>query len=146
MSSTLLYHEIFAEFEKAEKRSEKIDVLRKNADRNFLNFLGMVFNENIVFDVEIPEYKSSNDPAGLNVSYLHNEIDRMYRFIVGHPRRPGGLTPKRQKELLLQVLESLHKEEADLLVRCIQKDLKIPFLTRKLVKDAFPFIDLGEDE
>jgi hypothetical protein len=142
--NNLMYHEIFELFEKTEKRSDKIEVLRKNADNNFVQFLIMSFNPNVKFDVEIPEYKSSVDPAGLNILYLHNEVTKMYRFIVDHPRRAAGLTQEKQKSLLTSVLEALHKDEASLLVRCIQKDLKIPFLTKKLVREAFPDIDLGE--
>jgi hypothetical protein len=140
-----LFFEIFEKFEKAEKRADKIELLRKNADSNFIEFLIIAFNPNIEFDVEIPDYKPSPDPAGLNYLYLHSEVKKLYRFIKGHPNRSPNLTPKRQKELLLQVLEGLHKDDAELLVRCIKKDLRIPFLTKKLVKEAFPGIDLGED-
>jgi hypothetical protein len=142
MKSNLMYHEVFALFEKAEKRADKIEVLRTHADKNFLEFLIAAFDKNIVFDVEIPEYKSSLDPAGLNVLYLHNEIPKMYLYIVGHPRRPAGYGGAKQSNKLASILEGLHAEEADLMVRCIKKDLKIPFLTPKLIKDAFTGIDL----
>jgi len=138
-----MYHEVIELFEKAEKRSEKIEILRKYADINFLLFLKMCFDPKIHFDVEIPVYKPSIIPAGLNDLYLHGEIRRMYRFIKGHPQRPVGLTPSKQKSLFISLLEALHKEEADLLIRCVKKDLKIPFLTPKLIKEAFPDIDLG---
>jgi hypothetical protein len=140
-----LFFEIFEKFEKAEKRADKIETLRRNADSSFIQFLIISFHPNIEFDVQIPDYKPSNDPAGLNYLYLHAEVNKLYRFIKNHPNRSPNLTPQRQKELLLQVLEGLHKSEADLLVRCIKKDLRIPFLTPKLIKDAFPGIDLGED-
>ena len=140
-----LFFEIFEKFEKAEKRAEKIEVLRKSADSNFIEFLIIAFNPKIEFDVEIPEYKPSHDPAGLNYLYLHVEVRKLYRFIKNHPNRSPNLTPKRQKELLLQVLEGLHKREAELLVRCIKKDLRVPFLTFKLIREAFPGIDLGEE-
>jgi len=42
----------------------------------------------------------------------------------------------------LVILESLHKEEAFLLVRMLRKDLAIKFLTPKLIKEAFPDIDI----
>jgi len=142
--NNLLYHEIFELFEKTDKRADKIEVLRKHSDRNFISFLEYAFNPSIVFDVEIPDYKPSKDPAGLNYVYLHNEIAGMYRFIVGHPKRSPNLESRRQKILLLQVLEGLHAEEASLLIKCIGKDLKIPFLTKKLVKEAFPNINIGE--
>lgn len=140
----LMYHEIFALFEKTEKRADKINVLRKyGGDKNFQEFLIAVFNPNVIFDVEIPEYKPSTEPAGLNILYLHNEVPRLYRFIVGHPRRQPGLTASKQRSLLIPLLEALHKDEADLLIRCFKKELNISFLTPKLVKEAFPGIDLG---
>lgn len=139
-----LFFEIFEKFEKAEKRADKIEVLRKNSDKNFVDFLVLAFHSEIEFDVQIPEYKPSLDPAGLNYLYLHNEIRKLYRFVKNHPNRPQNLTPKRQTELLLQVLEGLHKNEAELLIRCMKKDLRIPFLTPKLIREAFPGINLGE--
>ena len=54
MSSNLLYHEILELFQKTEKRSEKIELLRKHADKNFLTFLVYAFDPKIEFDVEIP--------------------------------------------------------------------------------------------
>ena len=141
--NSLLYHEIFELFNKTEKRADKINILRIHGDNNLREFLIAAFNPNVVFDVEISEYKSAVEPEGLNILYLHNEVQRLYRFIVGHPRRPPGLTSTKQKGLLTMVLESLHKSEAELLIRCIKKDLHIPFLTPKLIKEAFPGIDLG---
>lgn len=139
-----LFFEVFEKFEKAEKRADKIEILRKNGDVNFTDFLILAFHPEIEFEVEIPAYKPSKDPAGLNYLYLHNEVKKLYRFIKNHPKKPQGLTEKRQKELLLQLLEGLHKNEAELLVRCMKKDLRIPFLTPKLIKEAFPGINLGD--
>lgn len=144
MSSNLLYYEIFDLFIKTEKRSDKIDVLRKYSDKNFQTFLTYAFDSRIEFDVEIPIYRPSVVPAGLNEAYLHNEVQKMYRFIKNHPKRPNGLTPQKQKNLLIVVLECLHQREAELMIGCIKKDLRIPFLTVKLIRDAFPNIDLGE--
>ena len=142
MNSNLMYHEVFALFEKAEKRADKINVLRTHGDKNFAEFLLAAFDKNIVFDVEIPTYKPSVDPAGLNVLYLHNEVPKMYLYIKNHPRRPEGYGGVKQSNKLASILEALHAEEADLMVRCIQKDLKIPFLTPKLINEAFPGIGL----
>jgi hypothetical protein len=69
-------------------------------------------------------------------------MQKMYRFIVNHPSRAKELTGKKQTSLLLVVLESLHKDEASLLVKLIKKDLGIKFLTPKLIKEAFPDIDI----
>jgi hypothetical protein len=142
MSSDLLYSEIMEKFEKAQTKEERLQVLRKNGHDRFKQFLIMAFNPFIKFDVEIPNYRPSVEPAGLNFTYLDTEMQKMYRFIVNHPSRAKELTGKKQTSLLLVVLESLHKDEAALLVKVIKKDLGIKFLTPKLVKEAFPDIDI----
>jgi len=141
MNSNLMYHEVFELFEKTDKRADKINVLRTHGDNNFKQFLLAAFDANIVFDVEIPEYKPSIDPAGLNMLYLHNEIPKMYLYIVGHPRRPEGYGGPKQSNKLASILEGLHKDEAELMVRCIKKELGIPFLTPKLIREAFPDLE-----
>ena len=133
MSSEKLYSEIFEDFDKATTKEERIAVLRKNYHPRFAEFLQMVFHPNIKFDVLIPNYRPAQEPAGLNFSYLDTEISKLYRFIEGHPKRPSGLTPEKQTSILLVILESLHKHEAELLVKTIKKDLGIKFLTPKLL-------------
>ena len=75
-----LYSEIFDLFQNAETRKQKIEVLKKFDHPTFKEFLNYAFNPEIVFDVEIPEYKPSFDPAGLNQTYLDDEIQRTYQI------------------------------------------------------------------
>ena len=143
MSSSKLYSEILEDFEKAQTKQEKIDVLRKN-DHHFLReFFTIAMHPGIKIDVNIPEYKPSIDPAGLNHTYLDQEMRKMYLYMVGHPKRPVGLTPEKQTKQLLVTLSALHKDEAALLVKMLQKNLGVKFLTPKLVQEAFPGLDLG---
>jgi hypothetical protein len=142
MSSELLYSEIMDKFEKAQTKEERLQILRRNGDERFKQFLIMSFNPYVKFDVQIPNYRPAVEPAGLNYAYLDTEMPKMYRFIENHKLRPAGLTGKKQSSLLLVILESLHKEEAFLLVRMLRKDLAIKFLTPKLIKEAFPDIDI----
>jgi hypothetical protein len=142
MSSEKLFSEIFEEFDLAETRSQKIAVLKKYDHPRFRDFLAISMNPSFEFDVEVPNYRPAPEPAGLNYAYLDTEVPRLYRFIKNHPKRTSNITPEKQKSLLTVVLESLHKDEADLLVRCIKRDLNIKFLTPKLVKEAFPDINV----
>lgn len=146
MSSELLYSEIFEKFETLPTRAEKIEYLRKVANKPFIEFLTGAFNPNVQFDVDIPDYRPSFDPPGLSMTYLDAEMQRIYRFVVGHPRRPENLSAKKKSELLLVVLESLHKDEAKLLVDLLTKKVKIKGLTPKLVTEAFPEIYVGDLE
>ena len=143
MSAEVLYSEIFDEYKKLTDKSEQVALLRKHDHQRFRYFLQLAFNKKIKFDVDIPTYRPAPEPAGLNFTYLDIEMAKMYRFISEHPKRPQGLTPEKQKSLILVVLESLHKDEAELLVNLIKKDLGIPTLTKKIVQEAFPDLDLG---
>jgi hypothetical protein len=140
MSAEKLYSEIFEEFDNAKNKAERIAVLRKYDHARFREFLNYVFNPNIKFDVEIPNYRIAVEPAGLNYTYLSAEMPKMYRFIVGHPMRADGLSSTKQKQLLAVILESLHKDESALLVKLLKKNLGIKHLNLNLVLEAFPGI------
>lgn len=137
MIEARLFTEIFAEFEQAETKADKMKVIRKYWHPSLKLFLEYAFNPNIIFDVKIPEkWRPAIEPAGLNVSYLDMEMPRLYRFIKDHPNRAEGLTPEKQTKLLLVVLESLHPTESELLLKMFKKKLDVKGLTVKLVKEA----------
>lgn len=142
MSAEKLYSEIFADFETALTRQTKISILQKHDHVQFRNFLAMAFNPDIKFEVDIPNYRPAPEPAGLNYTYLNLEVPKLYRFIKDHPKLTSEISPEKKKSLLVVILESLHKDEADLLVRLIKKDLNIKGLTPKIIQEAFPGINL----
>ena len=139
-----LYSEILAEFDTAPTRADKIAVLHKNDHPRFRTFLAIVYNPEFVFEVEVPVYRPAIEPAGLNYTYLDIEVPRLYRFIKNHPKLEGAvLDEKRKKSLLTTTLESLHKDEAELLVKAItKKDLGVKYLTTKIIKEAYPDINI----
>lgn len=137
MIEARLFSEIFAEFDAAETKAEKQEILRNYWHPTVKMFLEYALNPNIKFDVIPPAtYRPAVEPAGLNVSYLDMEMPKLYRFIEGHPQRPPGLTPEKQTKLLAIVLESLHPSESELLLKMIKKDLGIKGLTIKFVQEA----------
>lgn len=141
--SDKLYSEIIEEFNKATNKSERIAVLQKYDNKNFRDFLVAAFNETVQFDVELPEtYRPAIEPAGLNYTYLSLEVPKLYRFVKDHPKRASNLSEKKKTDLFRVILESLHKDEARLLVNVVQKKLEVKFLTSNLVKEAFPNIQI----
>jgi hypothetical protein len=68
---------------------------------------------------------------------LDLEVDKLYRFIRNDPKRPEGLTPDKQRQLLVVILESLHVDEADLLVKVMTNKFNVPYLTKGLITEAF---------
>jgi hypothetical protein len=142
MSATKLFSEILDDFTKAETKKDRIEVLQKNDHHTFRSFLILAFNKNIEFDVEIPNYRPAPEPAGLNYTYLDMEMNKIYRFIKDHPKRSQNLTNDKKKSLLVVILESLHKDEANLMVKMFKKKLDIKFLTPALIKEAYPGINV----
>lgn len=138
MIKNKLFFEILDEFQKAETKTDRINILKKYDDPRLRTFLVYALEPTIVFDVEIPNYRPAVEPAGLNFTYLDNEMPKAYRFIKDHVQRPQGLTKEKQKSLLVVILESLHKDEAELFVRMVKKDLDIKHLTKKLIQEAYP--------
>jgi len=132
-------YEIFTEFKNAPTRENKINVLRKNNSYALQNVLKGGLAPYVEFSVkELPEYKKQDIPPGMSYSSLHHEIGRAYIFEVGNPKVSPNLTDKRKNEILLQMLEVLETEEAEVFGNMLMKDLKVPGLTLDLVQEAFP--------
>ncbi len=139
MSSEKLYSEIFEEFEKATTKQERLSILRREGDERFRFFLQLVFNPAIEFDIALPDrYRPAKEPAGLNYAYLDTQMPKMYRFIKNHPMRPEGFTAEKTTQQILVMLESLHRDEAALILKVLKKEFKIKNLTANLVREAFP--------
>lgn len=138
--SNVLFSEIFDEFNHANGREARIAVLHKYGSNVwFREFLNYAFNPRIQFEItEVPIYKPAVEPAGLNFTSLSNEMRRLYIFILGHPKRVAKLDAKKEARILNVLLSSLHKDEAELLVKLFTKSLGIKYLTARLVKEAFP--------
>jgi hypothetical protein len=132
-----LFSEIFDEFRNATTKQDRIAVLKKYDHPSFRKFLFYIFSPDIEFDVMIPKYRPAPEPAGLNYTYLDLEVDRLYRFIRNDPKRPEGLTADKQRQLFVVILESLHADEADLLVQVITNKFNVPYLTKGLMTEAF---------
>lgn len=132
-----LFSEIFDEFRNATTKQDRIAVLKKYDHPSFRKFLFYIFSPDIEFDVMIPKYRPAPEPAGLNYTYLDLEVDRLYRFIRNDLKRPEGLTADKQRQLFVVILESLHADEADLLVQVVTNKFNVPYLTKGLITEAF---------
>ncbi len=136
----MLFSEIIEEFNKANGREARVAVLQKyGVNPWFREFLNYAFNPRIRFDIgQIPTYKPAPEPAGLNFTNLSNEFRRLYIFVDGHPKRTAKLDAKHEERILNVLLSSLHKDEAELLVKLFSKNLGVKYLTARIVKEAFP--------
>lgn len=131
-------YEVFEQFGKAKTKEDRIDVLRSNDCYALRNVLMGAFHPSVEFTVnDIPKFKREPVPAGMSYSHMTDALSRVYLFTKGNPKVPPNLSDKRKIELLIQILESLEEKEADVFAGMLKKDLKIPYLTPKLVNEAF---------
>ena len=131
--------ELFKEFEKLKSRREKCGFLWDHKENGILTaVLQGAFDPNIKWHItDMPEYTPDDAPIDVNPSSLFSEIPKCTIFAIGHPKGEG-VKPARMKELLIQVLESMHKDESDLYVGMLKKKLKVKGLTESIVLEVFP--------
>jgi hypothetical protein len=129
---------IFQVLEQASKLKgveEKINFLRANNSPALQTILKYALDPTIVWDLPTgaPPFKPCPYPA--QEMRLMAETRRLYLFVKGgNP----NLTKLKRESLYIELLESVHPEDANLLISV--KDKKIPYkgITIKLIKEAFP--------
>ena len=131
--------ELFKEFEKLKSRKEKCGFLWDHKENGTLTaVLQGAFDPNIKWHItDFPKYTPDVGPIGVNPSSLFDVIPKCTIFAIGHPKGEG-VKPSRMKELLIQVLESMHKDESDVYVGMLKKKLKVKGLTESIVLEVFP--------
>ena len=133
-------HELFDKFALLTTKNERINFLQQSKSPIFLQYLKNAFDPSIqYYNSKFPDlYIEPTDMLpGIEYSTIAQELRRAYLFQKGNPTA-DSLTEQKRKELLTQILESLHPREADFFVRMLSKNLKVPFLTNNLVNEAFP--------
>lgn len=132
-------YEIFTEFQTQPTRQGKIQVLRDNMTTEMQCVLRGAFHPQIKYLVdEIPPYKTSDALPGLGWTSIGHEMDRVYLFEAGNPKRPANLKERRMYDILIQMLESMEAREAKVFAGMLTKNLNIPGLDYAIVKEAVP--------
>lgn len=133
-------YEIFDEFVKAPSKDAKLGILKQNWSPTLELVLQLAYHPNIKWKIKgkYPEgYKREEQPPGMSYSSLSTELRRLYIFQEGNPTAER-LTPKKQEELLVVLLESLEPREADVVIGIFKKDLGVKGLTYRFIRDNIP--------
>jgi hypothetical protein len=132
-------YEVFDEFEAATSKKEKMKVLEKNLSKTLVQVLELTYHPQYQWLVnDLPEnYKVPDTLPGLSLNRLGTELRKLYLFRKGD-NTAEKLTPAKQNELLIQLLESLEPREAEVIVGIFKKDQGVKGLDYKFVKEAFP--------
>ena len=133
-----LFSEILDRVHKAKTKDKKVEILQKYKSDALKMFLKAAFDPKIewVFpEGEVP-YTPNDSPAGTDHTLLIQESKKLWRFIKG----ADNTTRQAQKEnMFFQMLEGLHKDEAQLLVNAKDKKLHQIYkgLSGNVVREAF---------
>ena len=137
---TVYISELLKGIAKAKSRKEKKTLLEQYKTNNIFKFvLQGAFDPSIVWNVPkaLPKYKKDDAPIGLSETSLFTVMPKCSMFVKGHPKSIN-LKEKRIKELLIQMLESMHPDESLIFEQMLKKKLKVKGLTEKLVLEVFP--------
>ena len=137
--------QILEQTSELKSNEEKINFLRTNGSVALQQIFKYALDPSIVWDLPqgAPPYTPCIYPA--QEMRLMSEARRLYLFIRGgNP----NLTKIKREALYIELLESIHPEDAKLLISI--KDKKIPYkgITLKIIKEAFPNLieDIFPDE
>ena len=133
-----LISEVLTEASKLSKKEERVAFLRQNRSPALLDMLRIAFDDDVVTVLPkgAPTYRKDDAPAGYEYLNLHRGHKRFKYFFKGPIA--NDIKPLRREGMFLSLLESLHGDEADLLIAAKDKSLKYKGITKKLVQDAFP--------
>tara|TARA_R100000951_G_C2509522_1_gene139972 strand:+ start:21 stop:497 length:477 start_codon:yes stop_codon:yes gene_type:complete len=139
---TPLLSEVLKKVHNAKTKDKKVAVLREHDSEPLRMVLKSSFDPNIVWEMPsgaVP-YQANEAPEGTEHNVLRRESKKLYRFIKGG----DPALPRAKKEnLFIQMLEGLHKSEAELIVNAKDKKLHQVYkgLSAAVVKEAFDWND-----
>ena len=138
----LLMHEVLQKVSNAKTKAQKVKLLEGYNTPALRAILIANFDESVISmlpDGEVP-YKKNEAPEGTEHTLLAQEYRKLYLFFKGG----ANISQTRRETLFIQLLEGLHKGEAEVL--CLVKDKRIGKrwkITRQCVEQAFPSIQWG---
>ena len=138
-----LITEILQKVSSAKTKAEKVDILQEYNNDGLRAVLIINFDESLKFllpEGEVP-FTANDAPAGTDHTRLDHEYRGLYRYFKGGD---SSIKSMKREQLFVQLLEGLHKDEADMLVLACNKDLQSKYrVTKAVVQEAFPSIEWG---
>ena len=133
-----LISDIFKEVEKVSGRKAKIAKLQEyQNNKTFMQILEAVSDVRVVFELPegTPPFNTPEDMID-NTGGLYQEIRKMYIFTKN--QRSAQIHQIKRERIFIEMLESIHPEDAKLMIGVISKKLPYKGITTKLIEEAFP--------
>ena len=141
-SGKLLFHEVLTKVNNAKDKPKKVAVLRQHDSPGLRRIIKGSFDPNITWDLPegSPPFIANEAPEGTEHSLLENESKKFWHFVTG---ADTSTSRTRKETLFVQILEALHKGEAEVAIRMKDKELHKHYkgLSAAVVKEAFSWND-----
>ena len=141
-SGNLLISEIFTKINNAKDKPKKIEILKQNNKPALRQILKGAFDPKIEWELPegIPPYIENDVPAGTEHTLLMTESKKLWHFVKG---ADPSLSKLRKETMFIQMLEGLHKDEAQVMLAVKNNTLNKMYkgLTADMVKEAFGWND-----
>ncbi len=134
----LLIPEVFKKLEDLTKKEEKISLLKEHNHPALLDILRVAFDADIVSVLPkgAPPYQPDDAPEGYSPTSLFKTHKQFKYFFKGPVATDAK--PIRREGIFLNIIESMHPTESEVLISAKDKNLKVKGLTKALIDEAFP--------
>lgn len=140
----LMISEVLRKAHNAKTKAEKIKILQDNNTQTLRSIFIINFDETVVPRVPLGEdvpYSPNEAPKGTEHTLLEQEGKKLYRFFRGGD---DTLPSMKIESMFIQMLEGLHQEESEVLIKAVNKTLHKKYrITKAVVSEAFPSIEWG---
>ena len=134
----LLIPEVFERFESLTKKEDKVKLLKENNHPALQDILRINFDADVVsvLPAGAPPYEKDDAPKGYSSNSLF-KLHKQFKYFFKGPIA-NQAEPIRREGIFLNILETMHPRESQLLIDAKDKKLKIKGLTKALIDEAFP--------
>ena len=128
--------ELFEMLDLIDKADDPVTIVKQlgNTYSSFTDYLRCVFDEKIQFN--LPEGKPPYHPAKEPASTWHKQHMQLGYWVKG--LKGDEVNAIRREKMFLDCLESVHPEDALILVEMVSKKTTSEKLTREVVDEALP--------
>ena len=113
--NVVLFSEVLTKVNNAKDKPKKVAVLKEFDNAPLRQVLKGAFDPSIKWDLPDgnPPFIANEAPIGTEHGLLRNEAKRLWHFVTGADNQ---LTKTQKETMFIQILEGLHKNEADVLL------------------------------
>lgn len=132
----LAIHEIIAQAAAQKKEEDKIGFLQQHQSEPLKMILQFALDPRVKWLLPdgVPPYNEAAEPETHGM--LYTEARRLYLFV--EHSAPADMKPFKRESLFITMLESVHPQDAKLLLSAKDKKLPVKGLTVKHINKAFP--------